>query len=722
MKRSKELSGKTPPLIGHYRTLIRGFEKSYGTNIPFVLLVQIGNFFETYDESAQILGDCLKMTVSMKKGAKSAGFPICSQTTHILALAKAGFAIVRIIQTESADTKKQRIGSESSQNTQRVAIPGTTLNFVSDNPLAIIQGNTLLIYFSETNCYKLFELQSNDELLCKLMEFEPCELICSAEAPVKSIRHILPNTVLRQYFAMGFTAIHTLQKYLKILSQQTLLETIQEKSERILPKVALDARTVLNLTLFGKNASLADSISPKMTNESRIILRTILFNPLADQTAIEARQDKIKKLIHCDFLDAIHSATPKKNSCASLRNPLFKTTAAQFVTTDKNVSKFLEIIQKTILEIVLWKKWISTLRRSVEVDVEIPSPPEAPVSDESNTNAPIEEALLKFNAENAVQARVVTTGAFKHLFETNIKNESLLRGMRGIRIQSKSKSAKVVRFDSNDIQRARLECSENNARRTILAAESIKQFLEQFQELYSPELFETLSEIECFVALAYFFKHTAQKTSWPTFGDAVQVQNMSLPAKMTGKNNWINNSSNDHFIILKGSNGSGKTSFMRTLAINLLLSHCGLPVFAEQFETIILDRLFMRIGSSDCLATGKSSFVVEMEHMAAIAETMTARSALFIDELGCSCDAASGKKICDHFINSIQTKYSFCVFATHFDLEAGTVKEMGMCDGEYTYKIQDYGKNVSNRNAISVAERCGFPQSVLYHAERLLEE
>jgi DNA mismatch repair protein MutS len=246
------------------------------------------------------------------------------------------------------------------------------------------------------------------------------------------------------------------------------------------------------------------------------------------------------------------------------------------------------------------------------------------------------------------------------------------------------------------------------------------QWLETFQETFSPLLFEKLAEIECYVSLAYFFKHTTQSITWPEFDETVQACTMELPTKMTNIEDWVKNNSTDQFILLKGSNGSGKTSYMRTLAINLLLAHCGLPVFATNFQTNILDSIFMRIGSSDCLAEGKSSFVVEMQHMKSIADTMTSNSALFIDELGCSCDGESGKKICEYFINKIQETGCLCVFATHFDLKAEIVKEMGMNDGNYTYRIQDYGKNNSNKNAIAVAERCGFPSSVLYFAERLL--
>jgi DNA mismatch repair ATPase MutS len=525
---------------------------------------------------------------------------------------------------------------------------------------------------------------------------------------------------------MGFTTHQTLQKYLKIISQDEMLKTLQEMIDATHPKVSLDTRTVLNLTLFGNQHTLADAISPKMTKQAQLVLRSILFNPLGDAVAIQERQDKIMRLKNNIYLDVFYSSKPKKNSCTSLRHPLFRTKPSEFANTEANVTKYLDLVRKIVVEIKLWETWVASIRRGgIDIHLNFPTVPDEPAYDSEDINAPIQEELLRFNSQQTFVSRVVENGIHKHLFETDIENETQLRAMRGIRVHSKSKSANIVRFDSNNIQRARLQCSDNNARRSIRLAHCVVQWLEKFQETFSPLLFEKLAEIECYISLAYFFKHTTQTTVWPEFGDNVVAHNMELPTQMTNVQDWVKNDFNkeQQFILLKGSNGSGKTSFMRTLAINLLLAHCGLPVFAQMFQVYVLDAIFMRIGSSDCLAEGKSSFVVEMQHMKTIDSTMTANSALFIDELGCSCDSDSGKKICQHFLQKIKETGCLCVFATHFDLEAGIVKEMGIyTDGDYTYRIQDYGKNESNKNAIRVAERCGFPSSVLYFAEHLLTQ
>jgi len=718
MKRNS--SGRSAPLLKPFRNYHTAFSKTYKRNIPFVLLIQIGKFLETYDESAKIISEQLSMKLGQKGDADWAGFPIGSAETHVQTLTEKGFAVIRMIQTENEETKKQRTGSSSSSKANRVFLPAETICIRSDKPLVVIQGKTVLFYFAKTNTYLQFAAENVDELICKLMEQDPCEIIISSMATfIKSIRHLFPQCYIRQYFELGFSPIHTLHKYFSILGQSKLLETLQEKHQHNIPTVRLDARTTINLTLFDKKKSLVDTMSQKMTKEAKTYLRKMLYNPLADKEAIIDKQDRIKKLMENSFLDSLIQNKPKKNTLSTTRHPLFKTKPNEFVTTEDNVKKFTDIINKTIIEIQLWQKWIQTLRTSgVAVFVLFPDMPDIIIGKDKDDNDDLIEELQRFNRNHSFEATIVKSGLYKHLFETDIKNEPLVRQYSLLKVQSKTQ--KVIRFDSQDIQRARLACSDLLVRKVIKKADQIKIWIQKFQNNFDPEFFEQFAQIECYVALAYYFKYNQQTISWPVIMNEVSVQGMEIPLDMTHIKDWVRNDFQDHFMILKGSNGSGKTSYIRTLAINLLMAHCGFPVFAQSFKTKILDALFMRLGSSDCLAEGKSSFSVEMEHMDIIAKSMTEHSAVFIDELGCSCDAESGKKICNYFIKKILERDSLCIFSTHFDITTDVTKEMGMDDDGYTFRIQPFGKNESNQNAIFVAEHCGFPSNVLYFAERLL--
>jgi len=721
MKRSHEQSenGRGAPLIVPYRRYYDAFSKTYKRNIGFVLLIQIGKFLEAYDDSAVIISKYLSMALGNKKGADWTGFPIGSADKHVKTLASHGFSVIQIIQTENKETKKKN-GSNST--VCRIPLPGVTFNLVSDQPLAIVQGSSILFYFSETNTFVVKNNKTNDELLCQMMQYEPCEIIIDSDSSfIKSIRNILPKAYIRQFFDPGFSAFNTLQKYMTMISQTKLLESLKEKQEIEHKKVKLDTRTIINLSLFGKGNSLFDSILPNGTTPlAKEHIKKLLFNPFGDKNIILDRQCNLKKLMRNDFLDCVFEKKPTKN-LPNNRHLLFKTNPNEFVTTFSNIQKYLEIIKKTISEIKSWKDWAKMLScYDFGIHIDFPPIPDVIVMETSN-NTYLEQELAQFNSNHSFDSKIVASGIYKHMFETCVSNEKSVRACADLTIQSKTK--KIIRFDSLLIQNARLRSSDLFLSCVLTTGEKIIGFLKLFQQTFSPLFFEQFTKIESFIGLAYFYKHCPQKVVWPVFNETNNVEDMELPLNMTNKQNWVANNYNDNsrIILLFGANGSGKTTYMRTLAINLLLAHCGLPVFASTFETTVLDAIFMRIGSNDSMSERKSSFEVELEHMGSIASIMSPKTAVFIDELGCSCDTTSGKKICDFFIKKIQETNCLCVFATHFDIVSDFGYEMGIdTNYEYTYKIQKEGINTTNNKSILIAERCGIPANVLYHATQLL--
>lgn len=86
--------------------------------------------------------------------------------------------------------------------------------------------------------------------------------------------------------------------------------------------------------------------------------------------------------------------------------------------------------------------------------------------------------------------------------------------------------------------------------------------------------------------------------------------------------------------LLTGPNMGGKSTFMRAVAIGVILAHMGSYVPASEAVVPIVDKLFMRIGASDCAFTGESTFMREMCDVANILANATHRSLVLIDELG----------------------------------------------------------------------------------------
>ena len=187
--------------------------------------------------------------------------------------------------------------------------------------------------------------------------------------------------------------------------------------------------------------------------------------------------------------------------------------------------------------------------------------------------------------------------------------------------------------------------------------------------------------------------------------------------------------------VITGPNMAGKSTYMRQTALIVLMAQIGSFVPAEKAKIGVVDRIFTRVGASDDLASGQSTFMVEMTEVANILRNATAKSLLILDEIGRGTSTFDGLSIAWAVIEHISnTKLlgAKTLFATHYheltELE-GTlsgvnnyciaVKEQGD-DIVFLRKIVKGGADKSY--GIQVAKLAGVPDSVLDRAKELVDE
>ncbi len=192
----------------------------------------------------------------------------------------------------------------------------------------------------------------------------------------------------------------------------------------------------------------------------------------------------------------------------------------------------------------------------------------------------------------------------------------------------------------------------------------------------------------------------------------------------------------DHqVLIITGPNMAGKSTVLRQIALIVLMAQIGSFVPAEQAEIGIVDRIFTRIGAQDDIATGQSTFMVEMTETAALLLQSTRRSLIILDEVGRGTSTYDGMAIARAVVEYIHNEPRLgcrTLFATHYheltELEhlLPRVKNYHMAaiehEGRVVFLHELRRGGADQSYGIHVAELAGIPRAVIRRASELLAE
>ena len=186
-------------------------------------------------------------------------------------------------------------------------------------------------------------------------------------------------------------------------------------------------------------------------------------------------------------------------------------------------------------------------------------------------------------------------------------------------------------------------------------------------------------------------------------------------------------------MLITGPNMAGKSTYMRQVAIITIMAHMGSFVPAKSAEISIIDRVFTRVGASDDLAFGQSTFMVEMSEVSNIINNATSDSLIILDEVGRGTSTYDGMSIASALIEYIaKNLHSKTLFSTHYheltDMEGRIegvknyrvmVKEW---DGDIVF-LHKIARGSANRSfGIEVAKLAGLPKEIISRAKEILVE
>jgi DNA mismatch repair protein MutS len=197
--------------------------------------------------------------------------------------------------------------------------------------------------------------------------------------------------------------------------------------------------------------------------------------------------------------------------------------------------------------------------------------------------------------------------------------------------------------------------------------------------------------------------------------------------------NNTNLDSSERMIVITGPNMAGKSTYMRQVALLVLMTQIGSFIPARQASICPVDKIFTRVGASDDLATGQSTFMVEMNEVAQILRYATKDSLIILDEVGRGTSTFDGMSIARAVMEYIHSRIKAkTLFATHYHQLIAMEDELE-CVKNYSVAVKERGNDIvflrrivpggtDKSYGVHVARLAGLPKKVLERANEILAE
>jgi len=377
----------------------------------------------------------------------------------------------------------------------------------------------------------------------------------------------------------------------------------------------------------------------------------------------------------------------------------------------------------------------------------------------SETNRELCRIKEGYNAELDRLKQLMTNGAQElALFERAERQKTGIQSLKIKYSRSQGYAIEVTKANREHVplEYERLQTLANAERYTTPTLRALEQELikaEHETEALENALFEEVCAFvdQYGVALKKSAQQLAQCDAFLGFARTAYEQRYCRPTMHEGRDiiisqgrhpvvaahlgaeyvaNDVTLTDNERTWIITGPNMGGKSTFLRQVALTVILAQSGSWVPAESATIPLIDRIFTRIGASDNVATGKSTFLVEMEETATICNGATERSLVVLDEVGRGTSTYDGLAIAQAVVEYLHEHIKpRALFATHFhELTALTESKAGIVSyhaastktADGIILLHKIIKGCAHGSfGIEVAKQVHLPQEILRRAEEL---
>ena len=776
---NKKAMAQFTPLMNQYKRIKNEHKDK-------ILFFRMGDFFEMFDEDAEIAAPILNiaLTCRNKKAdlkTKMCGVPHHSIATPISKLLSAGLHVAICDQIEPAEAAKGLV----KRAVTRVLSPGMvydleTLDQFTANYMGAFDKNHISFLDLSTGSAFYYEIFGRSDFFKLLEQFQPRELVLTSFQKEKCVPSSLFQSISFSVFDKNLSkessrrfSSHELQKYVSYPeSVQRLLHYVYcmqgEESLKVLnsfEKRSLNKEMYYSRQLYShlevfKNYegsskdTLFSAINRTKTPCGARLLKRRLQSPLIDREEIENRLDQIDLWI----------------SKTALLESILKI-LSQMGDGERKLGKMIQpnCNARDLMDLALWldcglelaeliqgHSFSEELKKAVVLRDKIKH-----VISPSYSSSLKEGGIINMGVNPQLDEWMdLAKSSQAHLLEMERKERKKL-DIPSLKIRYNSvfgyyieiRKVHSSKAPSHYIRKQTLVNAErytteelNTLEEKILSARTkqIEMECRIFQDLRSEVLEEcsllmTLcdhwSAMDVHTSLAFLaienkyvrprftnhFKLVASRhpvLEQKTFHEFVP-NTVDLPANQT--------------LILTGPNMAGKSTLMRQAALTVLLAQSACFVPADQAEIPIFHKMFTRIGASDLLSQGLSTFMVEMKETAEILEKADENSLIILDEIGRGTATFDGMSLAQSILEFLTVEKKPLLFsATHYqELTQLATKHSSICnasmaireeegDIHFLYLLKQGPANKSY--GIQVARLAGLPHSVLDRAGQLLRQ
>lgn len=786
MKRSEVDRDKLSPMMRHYVELKDKYEDT-------IILYRLGDFYEMFFEDAEEVAHALELTLTGKNAGLDERVPMCGIPHHaaevyIDKLIKKGYKVAICEQLEDPKTAKGIVKRDIVEVISSGTIINTnSLNEKENNYIGCLYDFSygFVLTYSDITTGEIYSelLESNtDDVLYKLLSLDIKELIVNElinkvllskiknlKIPVTIQKDMLNNKYVDIYKNISdariINSIKLLLYYLDVEQKRNLShfqEVIIKKKEQYLE---MDIHTKRNLELTEclrtkeKTYSLLWLLDNTKTAMGSRKLKNFIENPLLDAQMINKRYDIVSKLLE-EFILAeelrndLYEVYDLERLCGKLS---FGSANGKDLLQLKASLKVLPSIKEKLEKINFYEKitTMDDLYNLLEKSI-YEEPP----------NTLKEGYLIKDGYSSELdELKDLSRGGkdFISRFETEERERTGIKGLKvgfnkvfGYYIEISKSYLNMVTDDMGYIRKQTLANCERfinpilkEKEDLILSSEDkiINLEYDLFTKVrdkckeYIPELQRTakvISEIDVLGSFALISEKYNYVRPNIVSSNEIKILNSRHPVveKVLKGEEYVPNDivmdNNTDILLITGPNMAGKSTYMRQLGIIAIMAQIGCFVPASEATLPVFDKIFTRIGASDDLVSGESTFMVEMMEASRAIRYATRNSLILFDELGRGTATFDGmslaQAILEYIANKIKCK---TLFSTHYHELTDMEKTVSNLKNKHVSAIEEDGNitflhkvkdgSVDKSYGINVAKLAGLPEEVIDRASGILK-